>query len=196
MGEVAESLVNRSPSGVEQIRRADFLAQMRGNARPGPRQRAPTDAASNGRLIPVRNQVGGGIADQAGRGAGGASGARMVGRQFGDGEVQLPGHLDSAHRVTAKEFRVAMNESRAECEGQQQNERDCGQSPVGDRGALTLLRAGLMAASIVDSLPVGRRALMLLGAGLVYGAGRHARKYLSIYHALSRSRDAPGFGVI
>jgi hypothetical protein len=49
----------------------------------------------------------------------------------GDRETRLLGHLDSAHRVAAKEFRVAMNEGRAEGESQQQDERDCGQSQVG-----------------------------------------------------------------
>ena len=59
-----------------------------------------------------------------------------------------------------------MNKGRAEGESQQQNERDCGQSPVGDRGALTVLGAGLGAAATFNSLNFGQPALTLLGTGL------------------------------
>jgi hypothetical protein len=55
------------------------------------------------------------------------------------------GYLNGAGRVPAKDFGVAMNKRRAECESQQQNNRDSGQSPVGDRLALALCVMGLRA---------------------------------------------------
>jgi len=78
VNEVVESLVNHNFSGVGQIRMADFRAQMRLRARWGAIQRAATDAGSNGRLSRSETRSGR-IADQAGRGAAGASGARMLG---------------------------------------------------------------------------------------------------------------------
>ncbi len=57
-GEVMESLVNRSSKVVGQIRRVDFRAQIRPNARFGRVRRTLTDAGSKGKVIPVRNQVG------------------------------------------------------------------------------------------------------------------------------------------
>ena len=63
-----------------------------------------------------------------------------------------------------------MNKGRAKGESQQQNERDCGQSPVGDKGALVLLEAGLGAASTFASFHFGRLALTLLAAS--WGAAR------------------------
>ena len=59
-----------------------------------------------------------------------------------------------------------MCEGRAECESQQRNERDGGQSPVGNRGALTLFEGGLGVAFTFGSFNFGRRALSLFGGGL------------------------------
>jgi hypothetical protein len=58
-----------------------------------------------------------------------------------------------------------MNKGRAECESQQQNDRDRGQSPVSDGGALTRFGAGLGAVPTFDSGNFGRRARTLLGGG-------------------------------
>ena len=102
--------------------------------------------------------------------------------------MQLPGHLDSAHRVTAKKLRVAMNKGRAKCGSQQQNKRDCGQSPVGDRDALSLLGGGLGADSTISSCRFGLRALPLLGAGL--GAGSN----FDSFHFGPRARTRLGGG--
>jgi len=53
-----------------------------------------------------------------------------------------------------------MCEGRAECESQQQNKRDGGQSPVGDRGALTLFGGGLEDTSNFNSVNVTAGAII------------------------------------
>src|SRR5262245_29236468 len=58
------------------------------------------------------------------------------GRKFGEREAQLPGHFNGAGGEATKDFGMTMDESGAERERQQQNERDCGQSLVGNGSAL------------------------------------------------------------
>src|SRR5450759_37615 len=87
----------------------------------------------------------------------GSVGRADVGREFGNREAQLSGHLNGTHRVAAKDFGMAINESGAQRECQQQNERDGSQSPVGDRLALALFGIRFWA------VPAGVQKTMLEG---------------------------------
>ena len=61
-------------------------------------------------------------------------------REFGQGAVQLVGYFDGRQAITAIELGVAQGESRAQGEGQQEDERDGGQPTVRNRLAPALGR--------------------------------------------------------
>ena len=99
-----ESLVNRNDHRGREFRMADFRAQMhcRRGAEPGEPGRRTLEAMGG---YPGPKQGRGGVADQAGLVAAPMGvGSADVGRKFGNREAQLPGDLDSAHRIAAKDF--------------------------------------------------------------------------------------------
>jgi len=98
--------MNRDEGSVREIRKAGFRAEVVAEARLVSQLSRSNRRLEQEEAIPDRDsgpaEFGSGGMEYGGNGRSG--GGANVGRDFGKRDAELPCHLDSAHRVAAKDF--------------------------------------------------------------------------------------------